>query len=103
MVNVGEGAPSDLALVLDSGLFDTRWYLARYPSSGLDGSHPAMHFLQHGAQERLSPGPSFDATDYLSRYPDVAKSGVNPLLHFLQFGRSEGRYAVARGERGSDD
>lgn len=88
---VAEYPASDLALVLGSGLFDTRWYLARCPDAASCGEHPAVHFLRHGAGQSLSPGPQFDAQDYLGRYPDVAGSGVNPLIHYLRNGISEGR------------
>ena len=77
-------------IMADTGLFDSRWYLMKYPDAAQFGD-PAMHFLLQGAFEGRSPSAYFDTDFYLDQNPDVAMEGLNPLLHFLQHGHAEGR------------
>ncbi|KAF1708916.1 hypothetical protein CSC70_12540 [Pseudoxanthomonas kalamensis DSM 18571] len=80
----------DIAMVVDSGLFDLDWYLRRHP--GVSTIEDAIaHYLSAGASADLDPGPEFSSNHYLSVNPDVAAADMNPLLHYLQFGRVEGR------------
>jgi GT2 family glycosyltransferase len=72
-------------------LFDTDWYLKRYPDVTASHMDPLTHFIQHGASEGRNPNPLFDTDWYLKRYPNVAASGINPLEDFIQHGASEGR------------
>jgi hypothetical protein len=78
-------------LLLDSGLFHSEWYAARYPDVAAAGVDPVLHFLLYGADEGRDPGPDFCTRAYLARYRDVMQSGVNPLIHYLLYGRAEGR------------
>jgi lipopolysaccharide biosynthesis protein len=76
--------------IVDSGLFDTRWYTRTY---GLDGPdlNPVLHYLRWGAKKGLDPHPLFDSDWYLANNPDVAADGVNPLIHYLRSGAAERR------------
>lgn len=78
-------------LIERSDLFDSEWYLERYPDIARAGLDPLEHFIRNGAAEGRSPGPQFDAKWYLRQNPDVARSGGNPLAHYLEHGRGEGR------------
>ena len=78
-------------MVAASGLFDTTWYLTRYPDVASAGIDPVMHYLKYGTSEGRDPGPGFDTLWYLETNPDVAKAGLNPLYHFAKSGRTEGR------------
>jgi glycosyltransferase involved in cell wall biosynthesis len=78
--------------ILESGLFDSNWYLRENPDVLANGYPPLLHYMVHGALEGRSPGPDFDAKWYLHRYPDIV--GINPLLHYIDFGQEEGRTAV---------
>lgn len=70
-----------------STLFNGPWYVRRYPHVVKTGLSPALHYLRHGAQEGLNPGPRFNTRQYLVDHPDAAPaSGRNPLLHHLQNG-----------------
>ena len=84
-------SPRDISLVAGSGLFDTAWYLSRYPDVARDGIAPIRHYLQSGAREGRWPNPLFDSAWYLQQYPDVARSGTNPLLHYILTGAAQGR------------
>lgn len=74
-----------------SRLFDTAWYLARYPDA-MDGElAPLLHFVINGHHGLHDPHPLFDSRWYAERYPDVADTGEIPLVHYLNFGAREGR------------
>ncbi|WP_165362751.1 rhamnan synthesis F family protein [Promicromonospora panici] len=79
--------------VRDSSLFDPHYYKSAHdlPEDDVD---PALHYVLHGAQEWLDPGPAFSTEYYLRRYPDLQTAGINPLTHFDRFGRAEGRRGV---------
>lgn len=81
-----EAAPPHLQ-VIESGLFDARWYLERYPDIAAANLDPLEHFLGHGGAEGRSPGPRFDTRWYVDAYPDVSASGLNPLVHFIRHGQ----------------
>ena len=74
-----------------SGLFDSAWYLRRYPDIGKAGLDPLVHYVTAGAAEGRSPGPAFDLTWYLGETPEAGTSGTNPILHYLRTGRALGR------------
>lgn len=80
---------SDAAVIRNSGLFEEDWYRARYRH--IHGADPVLHYLRHGAAERLNPSRFFSTAKYLKNYPDVVATGVNPFLHYVQRGRFEGR------------
>ena len=79
--------------VRDSKLFDTAWYLEKYPDlkDSDYAEDPAMHYLLFGGFEGRHPGPSFNSIAYYLEYPDVYQSQLNPLVHYLVFGKNEGR------------
>ncbi len=78
-------------IVAQSGLFDKKWYLEKYPDVARSGVNPIVHYLQRGAKEGRNPNPDFQTRFYLEQNSDVADSGLNPLVHFILFGRTEGR------------
>lgn len=77
--------------IRECDLFDSGWYVTKYPDVAIAGWDPAEHYFLYGASLRLSPGPNFDGAWYIDRYIDVHAYGVNPLLHYLHHGRGEGR------------
>lgn len=83
--------------VKNSGLFDSAYYLSKYPDVAQVGVDPVEHFLGGGWLEGRNPAPSFSTSGYLDRYPDVRASGLNPLLHYLKNGQYEGRMVPAVG------
>ena len=74
-----------------SGLFDTGWYLERYPDVAEAGIDPVVHYVRFGAKEGRDPAPWFSTSAYLQANPDVAASGVNPFYHYIRHGVAEGR------------
>lgn len=68
--------------VRQSDLFDSVWYLTRYPDVAEAKFDPVVHYVRHGAREGRKPGPWFEPQLYLSKIAD-RDSVENPLLHYL--------------------
>jgi glycosyltransferase involved in cell wall biosynthesis len=67
-------------------LFDTSWYLDRYPDIRAAGLNPLAHYLARGSAEGRNPHPLFDSHWYLEQNPQARAAGENPLLHYLRSG-----------------
>ena len=80
-----------LRFVWRNPLFDSRWYLERYPDVRSSGTAPERHYRRHGMTEGRDPNAFFDTSWYLSHYPDVVARGMDPLDHYHLFGAWEGR------------
>ena len=78
-------------LIIESGIFDSQWYLAANPDVAATGTDPLEHFMWTGAAEGRDPNPMFDTRWYRAVNPDVAAAGYNPLVHYLRYGAAEGR------------
>ena len=78
-------------------LFDTRWYLERYPDVAANGMNPLDHYLRHGAQEGRDPGPDFSTLAYLDVHPDVRATGETPYSTTSITGSAD--HCDARGPR----
>lgn len=70
-------------------LFDSPFYLARYPDVAAAGAHPLRHYLKFGMCEGRKPHPLFDPDYYLRRNPS-ARGTQSPVLHFLRTGGPAG-------------
>ena len=81
--------------IIRLNLFDSDWYLNRYPDVKSHGIDPFTHYLKNGAKEGRWPSVSFDTNYYVDNYPDVAKSGLNPLIHYALYGIKENRNVIA--------
>lgn len=73
----------------DHPLFDSAFYLDKYPDVVASGDDPFMHFMRYGVAERRNPNIMFDVGWYIDQYPDVASSGTNPIFHYHKFGYAE--------------
>jgi hypothetical protein len=82
--------------LLKRGIFDEKWYLAKYPDVAAAGLDPVKHYLSCGAMEGRDPNPFFSTTKYLAANPDLVNSHRNPLAHYRQAGAFEGRIGVHR-------
>ncbi len=81
----------DKAVIVESGLFSSFYYLTHYPDVFQAGVDPVNHYCQYGWKEGRNPSPYFNTRRYLTQYRDVEKAGMNPLLHYLRYGKGEGR------------
>ena len=68
-----------------SGVFDSKFYLKRYPDVARAGLDPVRHYLRHGAKEGRKPHPLFQPDYYLRQCPE-ARRAENPLIHFIEEG-----------------
>jgi glycosyltransferase involved in cell wall biosynthesis len=64
-------------------LFDTDWYLARYPEAAAPGSNPLLHFIEHSPAEGQNPSPYFDTAYYYDQVPRLLENGKNALVHYV--------------------
>lgn len=89
-----EGLPTieqQVALILQSPLFDAQWYLNTNRDVAESAMDAAGHYIVAGAFEGRNPGPAFDSKAYYLANPDVADAGWPALVHYIQFGKTEGR------------
>lgn len=75
-------------------LFDSDFYLRKYPDVKKSRLSPLDHYLYHGFKESKQPGRLFDNNFYLKKYGDVRQSGENPLVHYVLHGKREGRQCI---------
>ena len=78
-------------LIVESGLFDPIWYLARYPDVAESQVDPLTHFIVHGSKELRSPSAHFNARHYYESYADLQQHRIEPVFHFILHGKLEGR------------
>jgi hypothetical protein len=74
-----------------SGLFDTEFYLEKYPDVKKAKTNPLLHFIKNGWKEGRNPSCYFETKYYLGQNRDVLSGNINPLLHFIITGFHEGR------------
>jgi hypothetical protein len=73
-----------------SPLFDTKWYLRRYPDVRAANQNPLVHYLKNGGYEGRDPGPLFSSSWYCRQHSEVKKSGLTPLAYHMEFGQRAG-------------
>ena len=85
----------DLSIVINSPLFDYRWYLSHYIhveiNPNISRQFAALHYLLLGWKEHFDPSKDFSTDYYLSTNLDVAMAKKNPLYHYEKSGRREMR------------
>ena len=82
----------DEKLILESGYFDSNYYLNSYPDIKAASQDPLIHFCNYGWKEDRNPNGDFNTRYYNEKYPDIALAGMNPFVHWLQYGQNEGRF-----------
>jgi O-antigen biosynthesis protein len=95
--HIGEGAKIndshelEKQEILESGLFDGKYYLSTYADVASANVDPLSHFINYGWKEGRNPSEHFETNFYLETYSDVKESKVNPLTHYVRFGKKEER------------
>jgi hypothetical protein len=64
-------------------LFDSAFYLEKYPDVRESGVNPLAHYLMHGAQELRQPNILFDVQYYVENNQSWLDSGLTPLGHYI--------------------
>jgi glycerophosphoryl diester phosphodiesterase len=80
-----------VAEIKRSGLFDSDYYLQRYPDVAASGKDPVEHYVYYGAAEGRNPCAKFNTRFYLRTNREVAEQGINPFLHYVRWGLPQGR------------
>ncbi len=71
-------------------LFDSSFYLKKYPAVAEQQINPLVHFLNEGARQKFDPHPLFSSSFYLTQGLTLEDCNGNPLLHYLSTGADEG-------------
>jgi hypothetical protein len=87
-------------LLVDARVFNSSWYLQKYPdlakAFGTNGLRATQHWLHNGMSEGRQGNLQFFSKEYLAMYPDLQRAfGANgyflATLHYIQNGIGEGR------------
>ncbi|WNC71294.1 CDP-glycerol glycerophosphotransferase family protein [Thalassotalea psychrophila] len=70
-------------IVLQSGLFDSEFYLKENPDVLAKNIDPLEHFCVYGWRELREPNPNFDLWQYWQRHLDSTQELINPLVHSI--------------------
>ena len=81
----------DYVTIIDSGLFDTEYYLSEYEDVRNAKCDAVSHFVSNGVKELRNPNKTFDTARYLLVNADVWATGLNPFVHYILYGKNEGR------------
>lgn len=71
-------------------LFDSEWYLTKYPDVAEANLNPLIHFIDHGWREGRSPHPLINLRYYATRNPGLVPADKNPLFYFIKKGGRDG-------------
>ena len=74
----------DIKCILESGYFDSQWYLKKYKDVEYSGIDPIVHYYHFGLILMRDPGPKFSTKHYIEKNADYHESDDNPLIHFLR-------------------
>lgn len=67
-----------------SELFDTTWYLKKYPDVAVSEIDPILHYIRYGVKEGRNPTPWFDTNKYLLVNPEIKDININPFFHYIK-------------------
>jgi hypothetical protein len=84
----------EASAVQRSRLFDSDWYLSRYPEP-VGSADPVTHFCVEGWRRGLQPNPYFDPDWYIRTYRAELAADENPLLHYILRGERENAWPSA--------
>jgi len=68
--------------IIESGIFDEKYYIGRYEDIKRRNNDALRHFIRHGHKEGRNPNAFFDTKFYREKYLDGNQS-INPLYHYL--------------------
>jgi len=73
---------SDKEIISSSTLFDTDFYLNKYPDIARAGVDPIKHYCEFGFKEGRNPSSTFDTKSYIQT--KKLKQSQNPLVHYIK-------------------
>ena len=77
--------------IKESLLFDSKYYIEKYPDIKKKSINPILDYIFHGYKEGKNPSSKFDGEYYLKKYVAIEKAEMNPLIHYLLYGQYENR------------
>jgi hypothetical protein len=80
----------EMAVLRDSGLFQSAWYLGCYQDVAAAGKDPLEHFCLIGWREGRKANSLFDSAWYMQAYGEMI-GDMNPLLDYITSGEGLGR------------
>lgn len=86
-------ARAEMALLLETGMFQSDWYLSTYSDIAAAGVDPLTHYYFYGFKDGRRPNPYFDSSWYQDHNKDLGPD-ENPLVHYMLVGESEGRRPI---------
>ncbi|HFU75142.1 MAG TPA: glycosyltransferase, partial [Arcobacter sp.] len=88
----------EYSLIKESGQFDEKYYVEKYPGYKNSKLDPIRHFLRFGFKVNTNPNKYFNTSYYSNKYKDVKASQINVFVHYLVFGKSENRFINQRSQ-----
>jgi len=79
----------DDRMIVQSGLFDSKWYLAAYPDVKAAGVNPLFHYCTHGWKEGRKPNFYFEPDWYRENYAPELGAWRNPLCDYIERGEKQ--------------
>jgi hypothetical protein len=86
------------ARVLDTGIFDSKWYLGTYKDIAEVGIDPLEHFVNKGVNEGRKPNANFDLKMFLKHHPEVEGAIIVPIELVLLAASKKGLWHGNTGE-----
>lgn len=78
------------ALIRESGLFDTSYYIAQNPGVSFAEQDPISHYVEHGETSDVKPYARFNSRFYRRLALQRCGWRGNPLVHYVREGRALG-------------
>ena len=76
-------------IIINSGLFDAKYYLLQNPDIRDAKIDPLTHFINHGWKEKRNPSAKFNLKRYLKRYPELIELDINPIVDYVKKGKPD--------------
>lgn len=71
MVSLTAWNKKDIKSIIDSGKFDTEFYLKENPDVKKSGLDPIIHYVLYGVHENRNPNDNFNTEIYYNLYKNV--------------------------------
>lgn len=70
--------------LINSGIFDTNWYILQYPDVVLAGYNPLLHWLNQGWHQGYQPNAAANTTPLLNQFDHPEQLGVRVIISYLK-------------------
>ncbi|AOW48503.1 CgeB family protein [Acetobacter ascendens] len=84
MVSLTAWNKKDIKSIIDSGKFDTEFYLEENPDVKKSGLDPVIHYVLYGVHENRNPNDNFNTEIYYNLYKNVIGKNENPFAHYIR-------------------